>query len=148
MKKKTKGKIIRPTNVLNVFIILFVLMTVVGYVILFLNDNYSFDGKESLDIKNYEMKISIEDIGKDEIQYYQEGERLVIKDENTVIGTIVDSGYDQEKDTYVVSLSVIGTYTSKTGFMLNGNKNLATGDIIILESTNRTVKVLSIDAIK
>ena len=144
MKKKTKRKLIRPTNVLNVFLALVILSTVVGYLIMFLNDNYSFDGNESLSVNEYEMVVSISDVSKDQMSFYVEGERLVIRDENTVLGTVISASHDEENNIITVKLNVIGTYTSKAGFKLNGKKNLASGDIVKLNDMNHIAKIISI----
>ena len=146
MNKNKKTKVLKPTNVLNIFLTLAIISVVVGYLILFLNDIYSFDDSESLGINKYE--ISIENLSGEEAAIYTEGTRLVIRDSNTVLGTLKDVYYDEENGIATFYLSTVGTYTSDTGFKLNGKFNMAMGDFIELEAITQSAKILSIKANK
>ena len=64
MKKNNKIRTIKPVNVLNIFLILAAVSVVVGFLMVFLNDIYSFDGSESLSVKEFEMEIRIENISE------------------------------------------------------------------------------------
>jgi len=149
MKKFNKTKAVKkPINVLNIFLVLAVLSVIVGFLIMFLNDIYSFDGRETLDIDKFEMKLSIKNIVNDEISALNEGDRLVVKDANTVLGTLTEIETDEERDVTVLYLNVVGTHTSDKGFKLNGKTNMALGDLIELEGINKAAEIISIHAMK
>ena len=147
MKKNNKIRTIKPVNVLNIFLILAAVSVVVGFLMVFLNDIYSFDGSESLSVKEFEMEIRIENISEDEISMIEEGKRLVIKNVNTVLGVLTDADRNED-NVMVLYLNVFGTHTSDTGFKLNGKTVLEIGDVIELEGIGKTAEIISICAIK
>ena len=148
MKRKKKETVSKPINVLNIFLVLVILSIIAGFLIMFLNDIYSFDGGESLDIDRYEMKISIKDMKSEDLISLGNGDRLVINDANIVLGTLVDVVSNDEENTTVLYLNVVGTYTSDSGFKLNGKTNMALGDLVELEGINKVAEIISIHAIK
>ena len=147
MKKNNKMKKIKSVNVLNIFLVLAAISVVIGFLMVFLNDIYSFDGSESLSIKGFEMEIRIENINEDETSIFEDGKRLVIKNTNTVLGVLSEVERNED-NVMMLYLNVVGTYTTDTGFKLNGKSVLKIGDTIELEGVKKSAEIISIYAVK
>ena len=147
MKKKSeKFKAFRPTNALSVFLVLVILCIVVGYLLLFLNDNYGFDGSEPVAVGDYEIYVWIDNENAN-ISDFEKNTQFNLSRKNTVLG-YVNTARRNGNGGLTVSFSVKGTYTDKDGFMLNGAIPVAPGEFVNIQSGNDTVLTAEIKVIK
>ncbi len=149
-KQHRKIKIFKPTNVLTVFLMLAILSVIVGYLFMFLNDNYGFDNNEPLKIEDYEIEISVKNSEILNLQQFSIGTEFNLTGKNTYFGSISSHAtYEDDTHNLNLKLKVVGTYTEKDGFKLNGNLPLSSGEILNAHSgsSEYTVEIKSIEKI-
>lgn len=150
-KQRKKIKIFKPTNVLTVFLMLAILSVIVGYLFMFLNDNYGFDNNEPLKIEDYEIEISVINAEETNLQQFSMGTEFNLTGKNTYFGFVSSHAtYEEYSHSLNLKLNVVGTYTEKEGFKLNGNLPLSSGEILAIHngSLEYTVEIKSIEKIK
>jgi len=126
-----KIKALRNANALSIFLVLMVICLLVGYVLLFLNDKYGFDGKEPLTMDKYEIVVSINDTTTSGVKYFNSYKEYSVSDANTFLGNLTETKSDEAKENlYSLKFDSIGTYSEENGFKLNGALLLSAGDVI------------------
>jgi hypothetical protein len=131
MKKQSKLKALKNANAITVFLVLLIICLLAGYVLIFLNDRYGFDGSEPLGMDKYEIEICINDADVLGLSYFKTYHEYCISTSNTFLGTVNKYERDAEKeDCYILKLYSIGTYSNENGFKLNGAVLLSAGDVV------------------
>ena len=148
MKKQyNKNKIFRPVNVLTAFLVLAIIGVIVGYLLMFLNDNYGFDDREPLKVEEYTVEISIKNTEAVNLNQFLIGTEFNLTGKNTYFGSICSHAvYEQDTHNLNVLLKTVGTYTENEGFKLNGNIPLSSGETINVHNgaLEYTVEIKSI----
>ena len=131
MKKQSKIKALKNSNAITVFLVLMIICLLAGYVLIFLNDRYGFDGSEPLTMDKYEISICIDNDQISGLSYFKAYHEYCISSSNTFLGSVVKYEIDDEKENcYDLKLHSIGTYSNENGFKLNGAVLLSAGDVI------------------
>jgi hypothetical protein len=99
-KQRKKIKIFKPTNVLTVFLMLAILSVIVGYLFMFLNDNYGFDNNEPLKIEDYEIEISVINAEETNLQQFSMGTEFNLTGKNTYFGFVSSHATYEEYSHY------------------------------------------------
>ena len=152
MKKRNKKiKIFKRVNVLTAFIVLAVLGVIVGYLFMFLNDNYGFDGGEPLKVEAYTVEINVKGSEAANLSQFSIGTEFNLTGKNTYFGSVCSHAvYEEDTHNLILYLDTVGTYTEKDGFKLNGNLPLSSGEILKIHngSLEYTVEIKSIEKTK
>ena len=142
MKNKSKKKVIKPANPLNVFLVLIAVSIIAGVVLIILNQHYSFDGKERSVIEDYDIQVVVDNVKIDDYNKFIVGDEFVISNENTVLGVVSKQPFYADKVTgFFVIFTVRGSYDAENGFLLNGDKYIAPGMKFMIHGNNSTHQV-------
>jgi len=130
MKKQHKKiKNFKPVNVLTVFLSLVVIGIVVGYLLMFLNDNYGFAGSDPIKVEDYTIEIIIEDY--DNLNQFSIGTKFNVTGKNTYFGSVASQSICEENSNDLcLYLNAVGTYSREEGFKLNGNLPISSGETL------------------